>query len=136
MGVDLQGQEDVLAMLEQLREVGTRMMDLWGTDFLTIVDDEVPVKTHNLQWSIPANTQRGDWQWIIGTNVEYASYVHEGTGPHIIKGNPYLFWSGADHPVTSVIHPGTPENPFFDRTLDQTESKLEDYLTEAMGDIG
>lgn len=124
--------DDVLAMLSDLSTVGPKMMDLWGIDFLLIVDEEVPVDTHNLQWSIPANTQRSEWEWIVGTNVEYAPYVSEGTPAHEIEGNPYLFWSGADHPVRRVQHPGTSANPFFDRTLDQTESKLEEYLTEAM----
>lgn len=129
MGADLEGTDDVLGMLDKLGEVGPTMMDLWGTDFLLIVDDEVPVDTHNLQWSIPANTDKGDWQWIVGTNVEYAPYVHEGhmTRPRTIDTGSYggkMSYGGAQHFV--------PGNPFFDRTLSQTESKLQEYLTEAM----
>ena len=36
---------------------------------------------------------------VVGTNVEYAVYVHEGTRPHVINGNPWLYWKGAAHPV-------------------------------------
>lgn len=122
MGADLEGTDDVLGMLDNLREVGPTMMDLWGTDFLTIVDDEVSVDTHNLQWSIPANTDRGDWQWIVGTNVEYAPYVHEG---HMTR-------PAIKHPERSHGQRWVEGNPFFDNTLSQTESKLQEYLTEAM----
>lgn len=50
---------------------------------------------------------------LVGTNVEYAVYVHEGTRPHDITGNPWLFWKGADHPVHVVHHPGTKPHRFL-----------------------
>ncbi len=117
---------DVMDMLSKLSDVGPKVMDLWGIDFLLIVDEEVPFITHNLQWSIPANTQRGEWSWIVGTNVEYAPPVHEG---HMTR-------PAIKHPEKSKGQRWVTGNPFFDRTLDQTEAKLEDYLAMTLGDIG
>lgn len=42
-----------------------------------------------------------------GESSAYAEFVHEGTAPHLIVGNPWLFWPGASHPVHEVHHPGT-----------------------------
>lgn len=119
-------------LFTQLGEVGPKIMELWGVDFLVVVDDEVPVDTHNLQWSIPANTEKGDWSWTIGTNVEYAPFVHEGhmTRPRTVHTKNYgsLKYGGSQRFI--------PGNPFFDRTLDTTESRLEDYRDQALEMIG
>lgn len=59
----------------------------------------------------------------------YAEYVLAGTGPHIIEGNPYLFWPGATHPVKRVWHPGTYPNPFmtfgFEDSQEDIKSEVE-----------
>lgn len=51
----------------------------------------------------------------IGSNVEYARYVEEGTEPHRIvpRDKKALFWPGADHPVLAVNHPGTRARPYL-----------------------
>lgn len=50
---------------------------------------------------------------LVGTNVVYAIFVHEGTRPHVINGNPWLYWKGAAHPVRKVNHPGTRAHRFL-----------------------
>lgn len=51
----------------------------------------------------------------IGSNVEYARYVEEGTGPRRItpKRKKALHWKGALHPVLAVNHPGTRARPYL-----------------------
>lgn len=44
---------------------------------------------------------------IVDTHVEYAVFMEYGTSPHEIVGKPWLYWNGANHPVPSVMHPGT-----------------------------
>lgn len=55
----------------------------------------------------------------------YAEYVMAGTGPHIISGNPWLSWPGADHPVRRVWHPGTYPNPFMSYGFEDSQSSIE-----------
>lgn len=53
---------------------------------------------------------------VVGTDVIYAGWVHEGTKPHIIKpkNKKALFWKGAAHPVRGPVnHPGTTGKPFL-----------------------
>lgn len=56
----------------------------------------------------------------IGTNVEYARFVEEGTEPHDIypRTKQALFWPGADHPVAVVHHPGGQAYPYLAPALE------------------
>jgi hypothetical protein len=57
----------------------------------------------------------------IGSNVEYARYVEEGTEPHRITAGALtgrsskkaLHWKGARHPVLAVNHPGSRARPYL-----------------------
>lgn len=51
----------------------------------------------------------------VYSDVEYALFVHEGTSPHEITGNPLLAWNGDDGPAfaRSVQHPGTKAQPYL-----------------------
>ena len=52
---------------------------------------------------------------VIGTNLRYAPFVHEGTAAHDIypRDAKALFWKSARHPVRRVHHPGYAGNPFL-----------------------
>jgi hypothetical protein len=60
----------------------------------------------------------------IGSNVEYARYVEEGTlgtMPPVIRPRTKqaLFWPGADHPVAAVYnHPGARAYPYLQPALE------------------
>jgi len=49
---------------------------------------------------------------LVGTNAyttdgyPYPVGLEKGTRPHVITGNPWLYWPGAEHPVRRVNHPG------------------------------
>jgi hypothetical protein len=82
----------------------------------------VPVKSGRLRGSIKvaqARDIRG--RYSVGYNVEadapYARYVHDGTRPHVIEGNPLLVFQigGATVFTRRVNHPGTKGNPFLVR---------------------
>jgi hypothetical protein len=82
----------------------------------------------------------GGMNWHVFTNVEYALYVHEGTGIYGPNGSPFeivamgggLYWSGAPHPVMRVLHPGMQGDPFADRALSTTESRVPDIVKTAL----
>ncbi len=78
-----------------------------------------PVDTGRLRSSITwrITLGAGGLNAIVGTNVAYAVFVHEGTRPHVIRGNPWLYWKGAAHPVRQVNHPGTRANRFLVNAL-------------------
>jgi phage gpG-like protein len=56
----------------------------------------------------------------VGSNVEYARFLEEGTPPHVIRprAKRALFWPGARHPVKSVRHPGTRPYRVLQRALE------------------
>lgn len=81
--------------------------------------DEAPVITHNLQAATTIENIDDYTARVYpdeGT-APYAEFVILGTSPHMIfpKSAGALFWTGADHPWASVLHPGTKPNPYFDR---------------------
>ena len=45
-------------------------------------------------------------KYVIAPHTDYAYYIEEGTSGHIITGNYWLWWDGADHVVHEVNHPG------------------------------
>lgn len=78
---------------------------------------EAPVKKGPLRRSITSRVERGGDRGVIGTNLNYARPVHDGSRPHIIKPTraKALMWKGALHPMKSVRHPGNRPNPFLVR---------------------
>lgn len=60
----------------------------------------------------------------------HALFVVLGTKPHIITGNPYLYWKGADHPVKKVNHPGTKANDYIKKSVPAIKLKVENNLQD------
>ncbi len=62
----------------------------------------------------------------LAHSKEYGIFLEEGTKPHEIRprNGKALFWTGADHPVKKVKHPGTKERPLLKDTIDGNKDKL------------
>lgn len=83
-----------------------------------------PVDTGRLRASIRGQAQR-TWtlrpQFVVGSDVEYAAYVNDGTRPHRIPARPggvlRFVWNGQVTYARYVQHPGTRAKPFLDRAL-------------------
>lgn len=103
---------------------------------LASVKRETPVKRGTLRRSITHRIE-SETQSRIGTNLDYAKPVHEGSKPHVIRPRTKqaLFWKGANHPVKKVNHPGTKGNPFFTRGLDRARPAIDVELGEIGGDV-
>lgn len=142
MPVDFDPRE-VELLFEGLQGVGPQALEYLGFDFLAEATMEAPVRRGTLRGSIQA-TEQADYQWIIGSDLEYALYVHEGTRPHLIEANHAqalgpLEISASYLGVTrsgfgffkSVMHPGTAPDPFFDRAIETVESRVDEYITMA-----
>lgn len=125
---------EVELLFEGMKQIGETALEILKDDYLSEVAERVNRKTNTLANSIQATG--GGSQWIVGTNLEYAPYPHEGTEPHWIEGNDYLYWPGAEHPVRRVHHPGYAGNPFFDDSLDVVEGRSDDYISQAITVLG
>lgn len=75
-----------------------------------------PVNTGTLRRTIAAY---GNRVYCGGPDAPYWANVEFGTAPHVIRpsAKKALSWPGAEHPVASVNHPGTPEFAFMRRAL-------------------
>lgn len=86
----------------------------------------VPVDTGRLRASIRIESRRTltlRSVYTIGSDVEYAKYVNDGTRPHIIRprrAKALRFRVGGRIVYASVVHhPGTKARPFLDDALRQ-----------------
>lgn len=115
-------------------------------DVENIVDDELkktsykiqrtarqlaPIDSGELRRSIVVN-RVGKLQYEVGSNLEYAHYMEDGTSPHVIMGNPFLYWKGANHPVDYVIHPGTKAYEYMQKSFDMHIEGLEERINKAI----
>lgn len=125
---------NVQVMFEGSLEVGQKALEYLVMDFWAVSVEKANIRRGTLRDSIQAD-QQDDNAWTVGTDLEYAVWVHEGTEPHTIEGNPWLYWPGAEHPVRRVEHPGYEGNPWFDHALDDVEGRLDEYLEMALSEI-
>ena len=87
-----------------------------------------PVDTGELRRSI--TTEGSGLDYEISTDLEYSEYIEDGTSPHIINGNPYLYWEGASHPVRSVNHPGNRAYLYMETACDTQTEDIEDRIAD------
>ena len=96
---------------------------------------ETPVRTGTLRRGIKSKIS--PFKGTIESTVAYGVYVHEGTGPHIIRpvNKKALFWKGAKHPVKVVHHPGTKANPFMKRATEKSRGGVQRIFQKAINRI-
>lgn len=82
------------------------------------------------------NRLNTSWQWrgnkiviTLSHGVEYGVYLEKGTSPHVITGNPWLYWQGASHPVKKVNHPGAKAYPIIMPTIQHLGPQILSGLT-------
>ena len=97
-----------------------------------------PVDTGRLRASIRGQAQR-TWtlrpQFVVGSDVEYATYVNDGTRPHTIRprnARALRFVVGGEVVYARVVHhPGTRAKPFLDRALREVTAGRGYRITES-----
>lgn len=82
------------------------------------------------------NRLNADWEWrgnkiviALSHGVDYGIYLEKGTPAHVIKGNPWLYWQGASHPVKQVNHPGTRPYPIIMPAIEHVGPQIMAGLT-------
>lgn len=91
------------------------------------LDENGNVDTGRLKGSITTNII-GQFNGEVSTNLEYADSIESGSRPHVIKGNEYLYWEGAEYPVKEVHHPGTKASPYMEPAAIKNEKKFNQDL--------
>lgn len=101
------------------------------------VQAEAPYRTGDLRASHTVQ-DIGPGQVGMGTNWDYAAFVHEGTGLYgpkkqriRPKTKKALDWPGADHPVKSVA--GQKPNPYLERVLAKVIPEAESLAAPLIG---
>ena len=102
------------SLLDNIRERGSEIHRDAVAVMADELDSQVPVKTGELRSSqqVKASLSRGQ---VLSSTIEYpsdvASFLEDGTRPHLITGNPLLvfFWPRVGRVVffRHVNHPGS-----------------------------
>jgi phage gpG-like protein len=99
----------------------------------------IPFATGQLRKSLTSQVL-SDTEAVVGTNLFYARFVHDGTGlygPMRRKIGPKtkkaLYWKGAAHPVKSVK--GMPARPFLAQAAEEMARRpLPPLIRKTVGD--
>lgn len=131
-------------LVDHFEQVGPDFIEYATIDFWTVSTEEAPIRKGTLRGSIQYN-QQDLYTWIVGTALEYAPAVHDGSKPHLIEAKnakalgpitmtgTYLGVSKSGYGFfKSVQHPGYGGDPFFTRAQETIEGQLEIYLDQAM----
>lgn len=112
MGFKIVMQDNSADIIELVKKNKERALEAVGIQAEGDVKDEIEIleakDTGHLQQSITHAVH--DDSVEVGTNVEYAVYVHEGTGRNTAGGNPYKRWVYTD-PLDGkkrMVHPQKP----------------------------
>lgn len=140
--------EDLAAKFEAFDSALDRHLESAMENVVTKIagdaSEKAPYETGNLSSKIRGrvlpvmnNVVKG----VVGTNVKYAEFVHDGTAPHTIKGSPLAFESGGETQfATTVQHPGTDPNPFLERAVkenrDYAREQFEEAIQDAADEVG
>lgn len=91
------------------------------------------VDTSNLKNSINYQVASDENAVYVGTNVEYAIYVHEGTGKFATNGNGRKDkWVYKDEKGNFYRTEGMPPNRFLKNAVDRNKDQIDKYLKDAL----
>jgi len=80
----------------------------------------------------------GDLSGLIEATASHASFVEDGTPPHVIEGNPLLAFPGRDGRTVfarKVNHPGTRADHFMQRAEARAEGVLQAGVETAAEEV-
>lgn len=143
----------------RIRSGGEALMEQLATDLEGRARRYAPIRSGRLRRSIHALVMNGYREVRVVSDVPYAKYMEEGTGPHLIRGvranfrfdnnSRYFTWynyrfgpygSGKEYenwsPATgaTVRHPGTRAHFFFKRAYRETMAEVPARMKAAYRD--
>lgn len=115
----------------KLNELPEKARELLGDESSGIAEkyraamiDEAPYVTGDLREGHIVE-ETGEYERLITSDVPHFPFVVLGTRAHVIRGNPWLYWEGAEHPVRRVNHPGTAPNDYVSRAFENAEGAVD-----------
>jgi hypothetical protein len=93
----------------------------------------VPIDTGALRNSI--DTTGSGTSYDIFAITDYARYIEYGTAPHVITGNPYLFWDPDIGPREEVWHPGNSAYLYMSTAFDSHTDDIDNRIADAIGRV-
>lgn len=94
-----------------------------------------PIDDGTLRASIKAE-KVDDKTVKVGTNVEYAVYVHQGTGIYAKNGDGRQEpWSYVDAEGNWHTTKGQHPNPFLERALDNKKKEINEYVNQKVQEV-
>ena len=118
------------------RAIELLAIEVWGN-----VAREAPTDGGRLGGSFEINQKRAR-EWVIGTNVKYAAFVHDGTGIHGPAGrritprraSVLVFrWMGSTWYRRSVA--GQRPNPYGDRAVKKATKRVQEFADIAIREV-
>lgn len=133
MGADIT-QNDLAAMAERVRSANQRAhrslaLEVWGN-----IRENAPQDHGRLAGSFTMHG--GATESRIGSAVKYAAVQDQGRGPYTIypRNGPFLTFqiNGGWVRVRQVDHPGIPATNYIGKSIEQAESRIPDFVTNAL----
>lgn len=121
----VQGVNELINRLRNInQEAVNRGLDKSGLLVEGTAKELCPVDDGQLRQSINSKVISNK-NAAVGTNVEYAPYVHQGTGIYAVNGDGRQTpWSYKDAEGKWHTTRGQQPNPFLERALDQNREKI------------
>jgi HK97 gp10 family phage protein len=125
--------------IEEMKRKRQQTMEVIATFVEAEAKLRAPVKTGDLRRRITHTTEHTDSKSTakIGTNLEYAQAVEEGTNPHKIKrkdGKPLrIKIDGKWITVDEVNHPGSKPHPYLRPSIEENIAEIQQKVKEGMG---
>lgn len=125
--------QQAIAQMKRKRE---EVAEEIGTFVQAEAQQRVKVKTGNLRRNITHKTESEENKSIsnIGTNVEYAQALEEGTSPHSINYDKpqRLNINGVWVTVGKINHPGTKPQPYLKPAIDENVGEIQQRIREGL----
>ena len=135
MGIKIKGGEKFKSLIQELAEKRQDVMDAALDDTADAMSLEaqriVPVDTGRLRGSI--NVKREYLSKVIGTNVEYATDVEYGSGPHeIVAKNKKVLANKKKGIIFGrrVKHPGSPPRPYLRPAFENNKKRVAEFFVK------